>query len=304
MEILDTDTVDTISSNGNTSNIRARYWQIVINNYNDEKLEKTKKFCEKNCTKFYINQEKGENNTPHLQIHMEFKNARYFNSLKKEFPDAHIEKVRNRDASAEYCQKEETAIAPNISGGTMIKKIKDPLENKTLHQWQKDIINLCKTEPDDRKVNWYYDEIGGKGKTSLAKHLWIKNPKNLIYLGGKANDIKHGVKSFTDNIDNDLKICIFDFTRSIENYISYEAIENVKNGFFFNGKYEACMVGFNSPHVIIFANFQPDITKLSLDRWNIVNINDVKPTNSVINTSMRNDNIDNLIDDLDLDEPV
>ena len=58
-----------------------------------------------------------------------------------------------------------------------------------------------------------------------------------------------------------------DFTRDVEEYVSYQAIEAIKNGIFYNTKYESKMITYNSPHVIIFANFFPDITKLSSDRW-------------------------------------
>lgn len=55
----------------------------------------------------------------------------------------------------------------------------------------------------------------------------------------------------------------------MENYVSYEAIESVKDGIFFSGKYESGMTIFNQPHIICFANFAPDIGKMSSDRWKI-----------------------------------
>lgn len=68
------------------------------------------------------------------------------------------------------------------------------------------------------------------------------------------------------------KVCVFHYTRAVENYVSYEALEAIKDGIFFSTKYESGMVVFDSPHVVVFANFPPDRTQLSADRWRITNI--------------------------------
>ena len=51
--------------------------------------------------------------------------------------------------------------------------------------------------------------------------------------------------------------------------MSYSAIESLKDGLLFSGKYEGGVKLFPPPHVVIFANFLPDMTKLSIDRWDI-----------------------------------
>ena len=76
---------------------------------------------------------------------------------------------------------------------------------------------------------------------------------------------------------NKLKIVMIDLTRCIENYVSYQGIEEIKNGIFYNTKYESGMVLFDSPHIIIFANFPPEEGKLNADRWNIVNLDPKNP---------------------------
>jgi hypothetical protein len=63
------------------------------------------------------------------------------------------------------------------------------------------------------------------------------------------------------------KILLLDIPRSLEEYVSYQGIEEIKNGMFFNTHYEAKMVCYDSPHVVVFANFEPDLSKLSRDRW-------------------------------------
>ncbi len=88
-----------------------------------------------------------------------------------------------------------------------------------------------------------------------------------LYLGGKSTDIKYGVVEYLKK--KDLYLVCFDLVRSMESYVSYEAIEAVKNGIFYSGKYEGGMCIFNKPHVFIFANFIPEVRKLSVDRWDI-----------------------------------
>lgn len=270
--MTDTDTATqlTQSTNGNTSNIRARVWLFTWNNYTEEDKKNIQEWTKKECSTYAINPEVGENGTPHLQGYIEFKNPRHFNALKKLYPKIHWEKARNKEAALEYCKKSETQVGECFTNTR--RPVKDPLNGRTPKPFQKDVIDLLEIEADDRKIIWMYDLVGGMGKTSLAKHLCIKYPNKILYITGKANDVKYGIKTFLDNKENDLYMCIFDFCRSSESYISYQAIEEIKNGIFYNTKYESCMVTFNNPHVVIFANFKPDETKLSKDRWDIRNI--------------------------------
>ena len=92
---------------------------------------------------------------------------------------------------------------------------------------------------------------------------------------------KFGVVRFENGKNADIRyayiyepIVIFDFSRSVEERVNYEIIESIKNDIFFSSKYESGMKLFNVPHVIIFANFYPDQNKLSLDRWDIREVNE------------------------------
>lgn len=167
-----------------------------------------------------------------------------------------------KEQNIAYCSKE-GSYRTNVK----TKKIVNPLDNKELYPYQKYIIDLINKEPDNRTVNWFYEEEGNTGKTSLAKHLCLTHPKECLFITGKANDIKYAITEFNKNEENDLKIVILHYTRSNEDYVSYEAIESIKDGIMFSGKYESGMVIFNSPHVICFANFAPNEEKLSKDRW-------------------------------------
>lgn len=270
------DTIDT-GVDGNTKSstpvkkIRSRYWIFTWNNYTLDDKKYVHAYIDK-CEKGACNEEMGENGTPHLQFFIALKNARYFSTIKKDFPKCHIEKARNIDACMDYCQKKETQLSePYVKDN--IRKVKDPLDGKQLYDWQLWLKNYCEKDPDERKIIWRWDRFGCCGKTSLAKHLCLTFPNEVLYLSGKSSDIKFGIKSFLDESKNNLRIAIFDFTRSTENFISYEGIESVKNGIFYNSKYESGMVLFDPPHIICFANFEPEKNKLSLDRWDIEEIN-------------------------------
>jgi RNA helicase. len=171
--------------------------------------------------------------------------------MKNIFKTAHIEKCIDPDRAMEYCQKEATrkpGTKPRLHGFPKpLKLISD------LRPWQKDVENIIKTEADDRSIYWIWETEGNVGKTAFAKYICSKY--NALYCAGKSKDIKFLITQYfeQDETNKDDLTCIFDYTRSMEEYISYESIESIKNGIFTSTKYETKMVLFNSPHIFIFA---------------------------------------------------
>lgn len=220
--------------------------------------------------KYIFQAESGENKTEHFQGVIQFSNQRDFNSVKQLLGNnPHIEKCKNLKASIAYCSKQETRIrGPWACGFPMPPK--DPLDGIELKHWQQEIMNYINEPINDREILWIYDAEGGKGKTSLAKHLVLT--KNALVVGGKATDIKHGIAATIDNNGSAPKLLIINLTRTTEKFISYEALETIKDGLFFSGKYEGKMVVYDPPHVIVFANCMPETDKLTPDRWNIMTI--------------------------------
>lgn len=265
------ETLETIGNTvGNTKNHRvvpSKYWCFTLNNWSKTQLETLETLFKTLADAWVIGQEIGESGTPHLQGYVEFKQkVRPVETIGMK--EIHWEKRRGTSEQASlYCMKDGNYTQ---SGINIRAKLVDPLEGLELKPFQKEIIELCKTKPDNRSIYWYYDEEGCAGKTTLAKHICMNY--KAIYLSGKAADIKYAITTHLEN--KDIDVVIFDFVRSSENYISYEAIEAVKNGIFFNNKYESGMCMFNPPHVIILSNFEPDTSKLSKDRWRIKNLNE------------------------------
>ncbi len=245
----------------------SKCWCFTYNNYIEKSNNNTGSIgsiissLSKN-DKYIIGKEVGELGTPHLQGYIHFnkkvrpknmfnKNIRWF---KANGTDEH---------NYIYCSKENDFVQ------NMKKILKDPLKGKKLFPFQEKILNLLKTTPNDRTVHWYWDDKGGCGKTSLVKHVCM-NSKALM-VSGKANDVKFAISKWFEN-EIDLDVVFFNLVRSVEDYVSYDAIESVKDGIFFSGKYESGQTIFDSPHCIVFANFPPDVKKLSYDRWNIIKI--------------------------------
>lgn len=138
-----------------------------------------------------------------------------------------------------------------------------------LRPWQQQVKDLCMTEPDDRKIYWYWDEEGDIGKSAFIKYMIVRY-KALLCQGGKHSDIINLV--FNCDMD-DTNIVFFDIPRANKGNISYSSLECIKNGMVCNTKYETGVKVFNSPHLIVFANFPPsDTDMLSKDRWVITEL--------------------------------
>ena len=87
----------------------------------------------------------------------------------------------------------------------------------------------------------------------------------FVCSNGRTSDICYAYKGQS--------IVIFDLERSTEEKFNYEVLERLKNGVIFSGKYESTTKYFPIPHIFVFSNWDPDKTKLSLDRWDIHKIN-------------------------------
>ncbi len=244
---------------------RGRHWEVTINNVNE--MNKNPRSWDR-FDKYVFQLERGENGGHiHIQGYIYQKKMLTFASLKKIFPGAHLKQAFNPKALIAYCQKEKTRIE-----GPWVKNIPKPLKLITnLRGWQKEIETLVGTEPDDRTIHWYWNPKGCAGKTVLSKYLHIKH--QALPLGGAKKDCLYGVSEWVSEY-SELKVALFDIERSHEDYVSYAAIEKIKDGLFFSTKYESKVCCYNSPHVIVFANFLPKLEALSADRWHVVRIDD------------------------------
>jgi hypothetical protein len=93
-----------------------------------------------------------------------------------------------------------------------------------------------------------------------------------LILNGKQGDMFNAILNY-DQLQGDYpEIIICDIPRSSMAYVSWAAIEKIKDGVFYSGKYEGGQIVMNYPHVICFANAEPPNDAISADKWSITEI--------------------------------
>lgn len=88
--------------------------------------------------------------------------------------------------------------------------------------------------------------------------------------------MKNGIIEYHKGSKRTPKIVLFNLPKNTGK-INYGGIEEVKDMFFFSGKYEDEMICGASPHLMIFSNEEPSRHKMSMDRWKIFNIEENVP---------------------------
>lgn len=184
-------------------------------------------------------------------------------------PRLHLEQTRSVVQSVAYCSDETKRRGQIWTHGYSIPSTDRTyvLDPGDLYNWQTELVTELKTPSDnDRRIVWYVDLDGGSGKTAMARFILATFGPLALYLsGGSTKDILHQVVKHP----RDPQVVLFNLARSQEGRLAYNALETIKDGLVQSGKYEGGMRMFAPPHVIVFANWMPDIAALSLDRWQI-----------------------------------
>lgn len=139
--------------------------------------------------------------------------------------------------------------------------------------WQRNLIAEVSEPPDKfhRKIIWFIDHKGAAGKTVLGKYLMLSEPDRWYFtkdMGTSsdaatiiANAIASGWKGHG---------IIIDLPRSASRHIRmYSYLENILDGCITTTKYSGKTSCFRPPWVIVMANWGPDRSSLSVDRWDI-----------------------------------
>lgn len=254
----------------------AKHWCFTHNNYSDDDISMWKKKAKEANVKLLVFQTElaPSTKTKHLQGTISFVNkVRPMSEVSSK--NVHWEKRKGKEQDAcLYCVKnEELKPEPYIQ---FCHGWRAPEIIRTINPdkwWQKDIIKIVEEEPDDRTIHWYWSEAGGIGKTALLKYLNVHY--GAIPCSGKGADMRNAIRDYTVTNGYTPRTIIVPIPRSFSiEYLSYEGIEQAKDMIFYSGKYEGGVVCGNPPHLIVLANEPPDESRMSADRWHIVQIDD------------------------------
>lgn len=270
-------------------------WVFTWHNYSEKDIEKLNymagiQYSTANRVKtfkflIFAKEVGGAGETPHLQGYCEMVKRQRLTAMKEIFGNntIHFEPARGtRQANVEYIEKEGGDIFVN---GKKVGKL-NILKRNQLYKWELFIEKIIMQEPDERKIYWLYETIGGSGKSTFVRYLVAEH--GALTLSNKAADMKYGIINYKEKMGVYPQLIVIDIPRSIDGkFISYTGIEEIKNGCFFSTKYESSQVLMPQPHIIVFANIQPNFEQMSRDRWEVRHIdtnqdvsNPVEPPNA------------------------
>lgn len=119
----------------------------------------------------------------------------------------------------------------------------------------------------DRDILFYVDSAGGSGKSWFTRYFYSKYPdKTQILQPGGFGDMAYA-------LDSSKSVFLINVARGGMEFLQYRFLESLKDKMVFSSKYDSRMkILTETPHVVVFSNEQPDMTKLTSDRYNIINL--------------------------------
>lgn len=289
---------------------RSKSWCFTINNYTDDDIARLESLTDK-VHYLVAGREVGETGTPHLQGFVKFKTRVRLAGALAIIGRAHMEVARMVRAAVEYCKKEDPNpieigdLGTGQGGRSDLDAFKDAVKSnpsltmkevRELHsdvysrcprfcleylrdngpeievpaheyrEWQSSLLASLEEDPDDRSITFVVDVDGNKGKTWFGRHLMTVRSDVQVLIPGKKADMAYA-------IDTTKRIYIMDAPRSKQGeFIQYDFLEEVKNGYIFVSKYESALIKMARCHLVVMMNEDPDYTKLSADRYNVIAI--------------------------------
>jgi hypothetical protein len=292
--------------------VRAVNWCFTLNNYTDDEVAHLEGLSDNDEVVYLLaGREVGDSGTPHLQGFVKF-SSRVSLARAKEILGTNrvnLTTTRNVNASINYCKKdgdffEVGAFAGGagsrtdldefkeaVKGGMLsLKEIREThsevyakytrfcleyvrdhypqkeIEAHPLRQWQQDLNAKLNLEPDDRTVMFVVDHTGNQGKTWFAHYYASLHDRVQVLQPGPKKDMAYC-------LDPNIRVLFMDAPRSKQGeFIQYDFLEDCKNGYVFCQKYESHVKQLGMVHVVVMMNEDPDMTKLSMDRYDIVRL--------------------------------
>lgn len=284
---------------------RAKHWCFTLNNYTPEDVERLTAL-EGSVDYLIFGREVGASGTPHLQGFVSFPTRVRRTRAVEVIGQAHFTVARKIEASIEYCRKEgdvtefgnppkspgsrsdleqfKAAVVAGEFSMSVLRHdfsdvvarfpkfcsdyVQDHLPKKVvpphpLREWQQLLNNDLNHTPDDRKVIFIVDVVGNTGKSWFSHYYCSLHDNAQVLLPGKKADMSYVLKPT-------IRVLFIDAPRSKQGeFIQYDFLEDVKNGYVFCPKYESSIKYLPSVHVVVMMNEHPEMHKLSADRYDV-----------------------------------
>jgi hypothetical protein len=135
------------------------------------------------------------------------------------------------------------------------------LEDGGFSDWQRELAGRLDEPADPRTIEFFVDPVGGRGKSWFIRKYLSTNPRAQCLSIGKRDDLAHA-------IDDTCNVFLFSIPRTTAEYLQYPILEQLKDRLVFSPKYHSTVkVLERTQHVIVFMNGEPDMTKLTADRY-------------------------------------
>lgn len=146
------------------------------------------------------------------------------------------------------------------------------VETHPLRDWQSSLLDdiSLHQSPSDRTIVFLVDKDGNSGKSWFCRYVSQESfadkvGKALVLGAGKKGDLSYAFSKCLPYPN----VVLVDCPRSKMETLHYDFLEELKNGCMFSSKYESSQLRFPVPHVVVFCNEEPDMSKLSDDRYDI-----------------------------------
>lgn len=287
---------------------RAKNWCFTLNNYTPQDVDRLSTPID-GVEYLIFGREVGASGTPHLQGTVCFQSRKRLSQVIATIGQCHCTVTRYLHQSIDYCRKDgdftEIGLPPAGKGersdleefkasvkegvtslvelrelhssvcATYPRFVKEYLDDNRpkvtvqlhpLREWQGRLYELLMRPPDPRHIIFIVDKVGNQGKSWFARYFCDLNDNAQIIVPGKKADMAYVVRE-------DCKTFFLDCPRSKQGeFIQYDFLEELKNGYVFSPKYESRVKKFRTPHIVVCMNESPDMSKLSADRYSITNL--------------------------------
>lgn len=267
--------------NNETARETQKYnYRFTFNNYNPDNVASYCKVLDDICNKYIFQSEVGEEKeTPHLQGFINLKKKLSKKSVNKLFDNKlWLGDADDPKGAIAYSQKTETYDGKFrcMKGITLTLPLDYFKPNKD-YPYQLELEKILLAKAEKRTIYWVYD-VGNQGKSEFARYMEIVYPDKVIgFENGKTADIAFMINTMKNKVNlTNSPIFILDIPRSGIKSFNYQCIETLKNGKIVSPKYESSRLLFNTPHILVFANEQPEFENMTMDRWKIFEIIDKK----------------------------